>query len=107
MPNAHGGIPRFGTPILPSIGMLVLPRFRVSGEGRWTPGTPLRARAVVATYGTPPEKALQPTGQSAFPSSSVASEHRSVAASATACGAPAAERSIRQAAGRTWRLCEA
>ena len=36
MPNGHGGIPRFGSPILLSIGVIVLLWLRISGEAQWT-----------------------------------------------------------------------
>lgn len=36
MPNGHGGIPRFGSPVLLSLGVAVLLWLRVSGEAHWT-----------------------------------------------------------------------
>jgi hypothetical protein len=36
VPNGHGGIPRFGSPVLLSIGLALLLWLRISGGATWT-----------------------------------------------------------------------
>ena len=48
MPNGHGGIPRFWSPVLLSIGILVLLWLRVSREAPWATPVAYVAAALLA-----------------------------------------------------------